>query len=80
MARSDQRRRRFVANCFDADWEDPLQYHVVANTGRLRERTADLVVAMATRHWGHFQEVSPRGQLADDADDAHRDFLAPESL
>jgi cytidylate kinase len=52
LADSDARRHRFYADYFGADWADPLEYHVTANTGRLGPAAVDLVALLAGRHWG----------------------------
>jgi cytidylate kinase len=52
---SDNRRRRFYADCFGADWSDPLEYHLTANTGRLGPAAVDLVACAAGRHWSRGQ-------------------------
>jgi cytidylate kinase len=52
---SDSRRRRFYADCFGADWSDPLEYHLIVNTGRLGPAAVDLVAFAAGRHWSREQ-------------------------
>jgi cytidylate kinase len=48
---SDARRCRYYADSFGADWSDPLEYHLIANTGRLGPAAVDLVAWAAERHW-----------------------------
>jgi len=52
IAESDSQRRRFYEGCFGADWADPLEYHVTANSGRLGPAAVGLVALAAGRHWG----------------------------
>ncbi len=51
IADSDSRRRRFYADCFGANWSDPLEYHLTVNTGRLGAAAVDLVASAAARYW-----------------------------
>jgi cytidylate kinase len=51
IAQSDSQRRRFHASYFDANWSDPLEYHLTLNSGRLGPAGVDLVAAAAARHW-----------------------------
>ncbi len=51
IADSDSVRRRFYEGYFGADWADPLEYHLTANSGRLGPSAEDLVVGAACRHW-----------------------------
>jgi cytidylate kinase len=50
IAESDSKRRRFHESCFNADWSDPLEYHLTVNSGRLGPRAVDLIAAAAARH------------------------------
>ncbi len=52
IAQSDAQRRRFYQDYFGADWSDPLEYHLTANSGRLGATAVDLVAFAAGRHWG----------------------------
>jgi cytidylate kinase len=47
IASSDARRQGFYRACFDADWADPLEYHLTVNTGRLGAAAVDLVAGAA---------------------------------
>jgi cytidylate kinase len=47
IAQSDARRQRFHESYFGGDWNDPLEYHVTVNSGRLRAKAVDLVAALA---------------------------------
>lgn len=51
IAQSDSQRRRFHESYFNCDWNDPLEYHLTVNSGRLGPVAVDLVAAAATRHW-----------------------------
>jgi cytidylate kinase len=51
IAESDARRRGFHENYFEADWSDPLEYHVTVNSGRLGPTAVDLVAQVAERFW-----------------------------
>jgi cytidylate kinase len=51
IAESDDRRRRFYEGYFGADWADPLEYHLTANTGLLGPAAVDLIAGAACRHW-----------------------------
>jgi cytidylate kinase len=51
IAESDGQRRRFYESYFGADWADPLEYHLTANTGRLGPLAVDLIAFAAERHW-----------------------------
>jgi cytidylate kinase len=55
IADSDDRRRRFYEGYFGADWADPLEYHITANTGRLGPAAVDLVAGAAERYWAKVQ-------------------------
>jgi cytidylate kinase len=48
---SDGQRCRFYQDYFGADWSDPLEYHLTANTGRLGPAAIDLVAFAAERFW-----------------------------
>jgi cytidylate kinase len=52
IAQSDAQRRKFYEASFGADWSDPLEYHVTANSGRLGPGTVDLIARAAEVHWG----------------------------
>jgi cytidylate kinase len=52
IAESDDRRRLFFADYFGADWADPLEYHLIVNTGRLGPAAVDLVALAASWHGG----------------------------
>jgi cytidylate kinase len=49
----DQGRRRYVKAHYDREWEDPVNYHLVLNTGIFSyEQCADLIVRAArTQDW-----------------------------
>jgi cytidylate kinase len=51
LAESDEQRRRFYENHFEAGWADPLEYHLTVNSGRLGESAVDLIAFAAERHW-----------------------------
>jgi cytidylate kinase len=51
VSQSDDERRRFYADYFGADWSDPLEYHVTANSGRLGPAAVDVVAFAAERFW-----------------------------
>jgi cytidylate kinase len=51
VAESDTQRRRFYQDYFGADWTDPLEYHLTANTGRLGPTAVDLLAFAAERFW-----------------------------
>jgi cytidylate kinase len=51
IAQSDSQRRRFYGSYFGADWSDPLEYHVTANSGRLGPVAVDLIADAAGRYW-----------------------------
>jgi CMP/dCMP kinase len=51
IAESDSQRRRFYEICFGADWSDPLEYHLTANSGKLGPAAVDLVGFAAERYW-----------------------------
>jgi cytidylate kinase len=53
LAQSDGWRRRFYESYFGADWADPLEYHLTANSARLGPATVALVAGAAERFWGH---------------------------
>lgn len=48
---SDGVRRRFFQHCFGTHWDDPLEYHLVLNTGRLGDASVRLAADLAVRHW-----------------------------
>jgi cytidylate kinase len=48
---NDAIRRRFFQHCFGAHWDDPLEYHLVLNTGRLDETSVTLAADLASRFW-----------------------------
>ena len=47
----DAVRTRFFQHCFGAHWADPLEYHLVLNTGRLGEASVGVAADLARRHW-----------------------------
>ncbi len=51
--KTDDGRRRYVKTHYDRDWEDPVNYHLVINTGVFTyEQAAELVVVAArARGW-----------------------------
>ena len=51
VAQTDNSRRQFYETFFGTDWEDPLGYHLTANTGRLGPKAVDLIILLAQRHW-----------------------------
>lgn len=51
VEQSDEQRRRFHESYFGSDWNDPLEYHLTVNSGRLGPAAVDLVAAAAARHW-----------------------------
>jgi cytidylate kinase len=51
IAHSDAQRRSFCYNYFGADWTDPLEYHLTANSGRLGPLAVETVAQAAERHW-----------------------------
>ena len=51
IADSDNHRRRFYHGYFGADWSDPLEYHLTANTGRLGATAVDLISLAANLFW-----------------------------
>jgi cytidylate kinase len=51
LAESDGRRGRFYESYFGADWADPLEYHLTANSARLGPAAVDLVAGAAARRW-----------------------------
>lgn len=51
IAQSDAQRRSFCQAWFNADWSDPLHYHLTVNTGRLGPLAVDVVAQAAQRHW-----------------------------
>jgi cytidylate kinase len=51
IAESDAQRSSFYESYFGADWSDPLEYHVTANSGRLGPLAVDLVAYVAGRDW-----------------------------
>lgn len=51
IADSDARRRSFCESYFGADWSDPLEYHLIVNSGRLGPLALDAVAEAAARHW-----------------------------
>lgn len=53
MTEHNESRRRFSRDCFGGNWADPLEYHLVLNTGRLENASVDLAAALARRHWQH---------------------------
>jgi cytidylate kinase len=59
--RSDTQRRQFYHRAFNADWADPLEYHLTVNSGRLGPASVDLVAGAAWRHWQSDQEVRRGG-------------------
>jgi cytidylate kinase len=52
IAATDDRRRRFYREHFQADWSDPLGYSLTVNSGRLGPSAVDLVARAAERLWG----------------------------
>lgn len=52
IERTDTHRRRFHETLFGVDWESPLGYHLVVDTGRLGPRAVGLVASFAGRFWG----------------------------
>jgi cytidylate kinase len=53
IAETDASRRRFYESYFQADWSDPLEYHITVNSGRLGPAAVDLIALAAARHWAH---------------------------
>jgi len=51
IAQTDAQRRNFYQSYFGADWSDPLEYHVTANSGRLGPAAVDLLTIVAERFW-----------------------------
>jgi CMP/dCMP kinase len=51
IAQSDSQRRRFHESYFGCDWNDPLEYHLTVNSGRLGPAAVDLIATAALRHW-----------------------------
>lgn len=49
VRRSDQQRAGFIKYYFDRDWDDPLGYDLVVNTGRLSEESAVRLICDGTR-------------------------------
>lgn len=53
IRQSDHDRAAFHRHYFHADWDDPLNYHLVCNTSRLGISTViELLVAVAHMRWG----------------------------
>jgi cytidylate kinase len=52
IAESDERRSHLLRWAFDADWADPLEYHLTVNTGRLGPDAVELIALAAGLHWG----------------------------
>jgi hypothetical protein len=50
----DEERGRFVRQAFGVEWSDPLEYHLVINTGRLDIPTAAKMILAGFRQvaWG----------------------------
>jgi cytidylate kinase len=57
---NDSIRRRFFEHCFGAHWADPLEYHLILNTGRLGESSVGLGADLARRHWGRLPATEAR--------------------
>lgn len=51
IEQNDEGRRRFHESYFGANWNDPLEYHLTVNSGRLGPSAVDFVAAAAARHW-----------------------------
>lgn len=51
LTADDAVRTRFFQHCFGAHWADPLEYHLVLNTGRLGESSVAVAADLARRHW-----------------------------
>jgi cytidylate kinase len=51
ITESDTERQRFFQERFQADWANPLEYHVTVNSGRLEGEALRLIADAAQRHW-----------------------------
>jgi cytidylate kinase len=51
IATTDRRRAGFAQTAFGANWNDPLEYHLTLNTGRLGPPSVDLAGFFARLHW-----------------------------
>ncbi|HET6382631.1 MAG TPA: cytidylate kinase-like family protein [Armatimonadota bacterium] len=57
IVQNDHDRAAFHRHYFKADWNDPLNYHVVLNTSRLGiEQTIETLARMARERWNDIQE------------------------
>ena len=53
LKRTDKNRARYHRECYDRDWDDPANYDMVLNTGRLQfDGAAAVIVARAREQWG----------------------------
>ena len=57
---TDQNRARFHRQYYGRDWDDPLNYHLVLNTGLLGlDEVVDVVVERARVRWGRSVDLGP---------------------
>jgi len=53
LKRTDKNRARYHREYYDRDWDDPANYDMVLNTGRLQfDGAAAVIVARAREQWG----------------------------
>ena len=53
LKRTDKNRARYHREYYDRDWDDPANYDMVLNTGRLQfDGAASVIVARAREQWG----------------------------
>jgi cytidylate kinase len=51
IATSDRDRQQYYASYLNADWSDPLEYHLTINSGRLGDKAQDVIAVAARRYW-----------------------------
>jgi cytidylate kinase len=60
LKRTDKNRARYQREYYDRDWDDPANYDMVLNTGRLLfDGATSVIVARARERWGLKPEQEP---------------------
>ena len=60
LKRTDKNRARYHREYYDRDWDDPANYDMVLNTGRLQfDAATSVIVARARERWGLKWEQEP---------------------
>ena len=63
LKRTDKNRARYHREYYDRDWDDPANYDMVLNTGRLQfDGATSVILAWARERWGLKWEQEPASQ------------------